>query len=116
MTHNSSSSCPMDGLLRLLSGPWTTYLLWVLRQNGPMRFGALKRSMSGISSRVLTQRLRMLEEAGVVFREHRPTIPPEVTYGLTKRGEELGGVLNSLEIVARRWGLVDRPSHRNLAT
>lgn len=116
MNPNSSSPCPMDGLLRLISGPWTTYLLWVLRQNGPMRFGALKRSVSGISSRVLTQRLRMLEEAGVVFREHRPTIPPEVTYGLTKRGEELGGVLNSLEIVARRWGLVDSASHRNLST
>ena len=106
----------MDGLLRLLSGPWTTHLLWVLRQTGPMRFGALKRSVSGISSRVLTQRLRMLEEAGVVFREHRPTIPPEVTYGLTERGAELGGVLDGLEVVARRWGLVDKPGHRNLAT
>jgi len=100
----------MDGLLRLISGPWTTYLLWVLRQKGPMRFGALKRSVTGISSRVLTLRLRMLEEAGVVFRVHRPTIPPEVTYGLTERGAELGDVLDRLEVIARRWGLVDRPS------
>ncbi len=98
----------MDALLRLLMGPWTTYLLWVLRQKGALRFGALKRLLPGISSRVLTQRLRMLEEAGVIYRDHRPTIPPEVTYGLTGRGEELGDVLDELEVIARRWGLVNQ--------
>tara|TARA_R110002096_G_scaffold429280_1_gene642021 strand:- start:1134 stop:1463 length:330 start_codon:yes stop_codon:yes gene_type:complete len=108
MIQNPSTSCPMDGLLRLISGPWTTYLLWVLRQNGPMRFGVVKRHLPGISSRVLTQRLRMLTDAGVVFREQRPTIPPEVTYGLTERGAELGDVLDGLEIVARRWGIASK--------
>ena len=96
----------MDALLSLLTGPWTTYLLWILRQNGPLRFGELKRQLQGISSRVLTLRLRMLEEAGVIYRNHRPTIPPEVSYGLTERGEELGNVLDELEVIARRWGLV----------
>lgn len=99
----------MDALLRLLMGPWTTYLLWVLRQNGPLRFGELKRQLPGISSRMLTQRLRMLEEAGIIFRDHRPTIPPEVSYGLTERGDELGDVLDGLEVIARRWGLVETP-------
>jgi len=55
---------------------------------------------------MLTQRLRMLEEAGLIFRDYRPTIPPEVTYGLTDRGDELGIVLDELEVIARRWGLV----------
>ncbi|RLB68574.1 MAG: transcriptional regulator [Deltaproteobacteria bacterium] len=96
----------MDALLNLLAGPWTTYLLWILRQNGSLRFGELKRQLQGISSRVLTLRLRMLEEAGVIYRNHRPTIPPEVSYGLTERGEELGNVLDELEVIARRWGLV----------
>lgn len=97
------SPCPMDALLRLLMGPWTTYILWVLREQGPQRFGALKRAIPGISTRMLTERLRTLERAGVVWREQAPTIPPAVTYGLTARGEELNGVLDALEQVARRW-------------
>jgi len=99
----STIGCPMDSLLRLLMGPWTTYLLWVLRCHGPLRFGALKRKVPGISSKVLTERLRMLERAGVIYRDHKPTIPPQVSYGLTARGEDLGGVLNALDEIARRW-------------
>ncbi|MHA1564911.1 MAG: winged helix-turn-helix transcriptional regulator, partial [Alphaproteobacteria bacterium] len=45
--------------------------------------------------------------AGIVFRDYRPTIPPEVSYGLTERGDELGDVLDGLEVIARRWGLVN---------
>ncbi len=106
MNQKSHLKCPMDALLHLIMGPWTTYLLWTLSQNGPLRFGVLKRRLPGISSRVLTQRLRMLETAGVIFRDHRATIPPQVTYGLTQRGVELGGVLNDLEVIARRWDMV----------
>lgn len=99
----SAIGCPMDSLLKLLMGPWTTYLLWVLRCHGPLRFGALKRKLPGISAKVLTERLRMLERAGVVFRDHKPTIPPQVTYGLTARGDELGEALKALDEIARRW-------------
>lgn len=59
-------------LLRLLMGSWTTYILWHLRQDGPLRFGALRRAIPGISSKILTQRLRMLEEHGIVYRHHVP--------------------------------------------
>ena len=107
MSRDHHPSCPMDALLHLIMGPWTTYLLWVLRQNGPLRFGALKRLLPGISSRVLTQRLRMLAEAEIIFRHQRLTIPPEVTYGLTARGDELGQVLDELEVIAKRWGLAE---------
>lgn len=99
------ASCPMDALLRVLMGPWTTYILWILRQNGELRFGALKRAVPGISSRVLTQRLRTLEEAGIILRRYEPTIPPKVTYHLSERGRELGAVLDDLNDIARRWGL-----------
>lgn len=101
------TTCPMDALLRLLMGPWTTYILWTLRQHGPLRFGAIKRKVRGISSRMLTERLRTLEEAQVVFREYRPSIPPEVTYGLTQRGLELREVLDALDTLARRWNAED---------
>jgi DNA-binding HxlR family transcriptional regulator len=98
----------MDSLLRLLMGPWTTYILWVLRSNGPTRFGELKRRVSGVSAKVLTERLRMLAEAGVVHRQFEATIPPQVTYSLTARGEELKGVLDQLNAVAVRWQAADK--------
>jgi DNA-binding HxlR family transcriptional regulator len=99
----------MDRLLRLLTGPWTTYILWVLRTQGPTRFGELKRRVPGISAKMLTERLRMLEEGRIVFRHYQPTIPPQVTYGLAKRGEELREALDKLEEVAYRWQMEDRP-------
>ena len=103
----TASGCPMDSLLRLLTGPWTTYILWVLRSRGPTRFGELKRSVPGISAKMLTERLRMLEEARVIFRHYEPTIPPQVTYGLALRGEELRGALDMLNEVALRWQTED---------
>lgn len=97
------TSCPMDRILRLLMGPWTTYILWVLHTGGVQRFGALKSGVPGISAKMLTQRLRALEAGGLVFRDYTPTIPPAVAYGLTARGAELRGVLDELDTVARRW-------------
>jgi DNA-binding HxlR family transcriptional regulator len=106
----SATGCPMDSLLRLLTGPWTTYILWVLRSRGPTRFGELKRRVPGISAKMLTERLRMLEEARVVFRHYEPTIPPQVTYGLAPRGEELREALDMLNRVALRWQAEDARS------
>ncbi|QBF31013.1 helix-turn-helix domain-containing protein [Thalassococcus sp. S3] len=93
--------CPLDKVLRLLAGDWTSHILWVLSRNGPTRHGELRRLVEGISSKVLTDRLRMLETEGIVFREYEPTIPPKVTYGLTERGQKLDTALKSIEGVAR---------------
>ena len=93
----------MDAVLRLLMGPWTTYVLWVLRSKGPTRFGELKRQVSGVSAKVLTARLRMLEQAEIIERHYEPTIPPRVTYGLAKRGQELAEMMDGLNAVAQRW-------------
>ncbi len=101
-------ACPVDALLRLLAGAWTTSILWHLHTAGPLRFGELRRRLSGISAKVLTQRLRMLEREGLVFRRHVPVIPPEVTYGLTPRGSELAAVFDGLAAVARRWAEEER--------
>ena len=93
----------MDAILRTLMGPWTTYILWLLASEGPLRFGALKALMPEISSKVLTERLRHLESSGLVHRDYRPTIPPAVTYSLTARGVELRDVLEQLDRIALRW-------------
>jgi len=103
MKQKTPPACPLDSILRLLMGPWTTYILWVLSDDGPQRFGALKRAVPGISSRILTERLRMLQEAGVIWRDQTQTIPPAVTYGLTVRGDDLRHVLESLGEIAQRW-------------
>ena len=95
--------CAVGALLRVLEGPWTTYVLWVLSSQGPQRFGRLRRALQGISAKVLTERLRLLEREGVVSRTYRPTIPPEVTYALTERGCQLAGALDALNAVALRW-------------
>ena len=111
---DSPIGCPMDSLLRLLTGPWTSYILYVLRNHGPSRFGELKRHVGSISAKVLTERLRALEEAGVIYRHYEPTIPPQVTYGLDKRGKELESILDMLNAIARRWNRQDGklPRHR----
>ncbi len=107
MPSETTIECPMNALLRILMGPWTSYILWTLRQQGPQRFGALKRLIPGISSRVLTERLKMLCDTGVVHREPLMTIPPQVTYSLTGRGAELSPVLDALDALARQWSEED---------
>jgi len=103
----SPKGCPMDAILRLLMGPWTTYILYVLRTRGPTRFGELKRQVGGVSAKMLTERLRLLEAAEVVRREYVPSIPPQVTYSLAPRGKELSGVIDQLNKIAQRWAAED---------
>ncbi len=99
----SPKGCPMDSLLRLLMGPWTAYILWTLCSKGELRFTELKKELEGVSAKMLTERLRLLEAAEVIYRDYEPTVPPKVSYGLTPRGEELTGVLSQLYDVACRW-------------
>src|SRR5579863_4182348 len=99
----AQSPCMIGSLLELLSRPWTMHILWVLSNNGPMRFGVLRRQIEGISSRVLTERLRTLENARFVYRHYEPTIPPAVTYGITDRMKDIQKVLHQLEGLSRQW-------------
>src|SRR6202047_4936560 len=96
-------SCPFGELLEILARPWTMHILWVLSTNGPTRVGALRRQVEGISSRVLTERLRNLEQRGFVYRKYEPTIPPAVTYGITQRMQDIGPVLGELNRLAQSW-------------
>jgi DNA-binding HxlR family transcriptional regulator len=114
-THTSPPICPMAGMLETLTRPWTLHILWTLSSNGPTRFGVLRRSVDGISSRVLTERLRALEEKGFIYRDYKPTIPPEVTYGLTERMKDIQKVLSDLDRLAQKWKDADSPAPRNAA-
>ncbi|WP_228873549.1 winged helix-turn-helix transcriptional regulator [Roseibium aggregatum] len=95
--------CPIETLFRQLSGSWTMSILWHLNQEGPLRFGMLRRLLAGISTKVLTQRLRMLEAESLIYRDHNPTIPPQVTYSLTPKGGELACAFGALAELAQKW-------------
>ena len=100
----------MDFILRMLTGPWTTYILYNLHTYGPQRFGELKRRVTGISAKMLTERLRTLEGAGLIRREYEQSIPPKVTYSLTARGHELDEVMGQLAAIGVRWEAEDKAS------
>jgi DNA-binding HxlR family transcriptional regulator len=99
--------CPIDSFLRRLSGPWTTYILYLLGNADSLRFGELQRLIPNISPKILTERLKRLEADGLVFRDQQPTIPPIVRYWLTPRGVELKEILKALGEVALRWSEED---------
>ena len=94
---------PLAKLLRILSSPWTLLLLHRLHVDGPTRFGQLKRRLGAISTKTLTARLRLLESEEWLSRHYEPTVPPQVSYALTKRVLELQGVIEELDRIAERW-------------
>jgi len=95
--------CAINCLLETLTKPWIMQILWVLGNDGPTRFGALRRRVEGISARVLAERLKHLEERGFVYRKYEPTIPPAVTYGLTNRTSEMDPVLKQMAQLGQKW-------------
>lgn len=97
------SPCPVDAVLKLLAGPWTTHVLWALQTHGTLRFGVLKRAIPGVSSRLLAERLRRLTAAGFVARSCVATVPPQVSYSLTGQGRALGEVLAQLQPIVAEW-------------
>lgn len=94
---------PLAKLLRILSSPWTMLLLHRLHTEGPLRFGVLRRRLGAISTKTLTDRLRMLEAEGWISRHYEPTVPPQVTYAITDKVLELDGVMIELDRIAERW-------------
>jgi DNA-binding HxlR family transcriptional regulator len=89
-------------LLARLTRPWALQILCILSSKGPARFGVLRRRIPGISSRLLTERLRMLEQQTLVFR-HVDRANQAVTYGITERVAELEEVLTDLLQLSKRW-------------
>ncbi len=98
---SNPENCPVEQTLRLLSGKWKLLVLFHLG-NGPVRWGALRRSLAPITPRVLTATLKALEADGLIWRRVEAIIPPSVSYGLTERGEALGPVFEAMF----RWGTV----------
>lgn len=103
------AGCPADRMLRLMWGEWTTHILWALGDVGPQRFVRLRGHIEGVSPKVLSARLKRMEQDGLLWRSYETTMPPTVTYGLTERGEALHRALKALEPVAEAWFGEDPP-------
>ena len=96
---DGEGGCPVREVLDRVGDTWSVLVIINLKAH-PMRFNALRRSIEGISQRMLTVTLRSLERDGLVSRAVRPTTPPEVEYSLTELGHSLAGPLAGLGIWA----------------
>lgn len=96
---NPVSGCPLTAALAAIGGKWKLIIIYWLAES-PKHFAALKREMSSISQKVLTQQLRELESNGLVRRQPTGAVPAPVEYSLTEYGRS---VLPLLENV-RLWG------------
>lgn len=70
-----------------LRGKWVPLVVYLLRDGQPQHYAQIKRQISGISQKMLTQTLRQLEAEGIVTRTVHPTVPPTVEYALTTLGK-----------------------------
>ncbi|MGI5505368.1 winged helix-turn-helix transcriptional regulator [Lentzea sp. JNUCC 0626] len=93
--------CPCRDLLDMVASKWTALVIGDL-EDGPRRFGELKRRLEGISQKMLTQTLRTLERDGLVTRTVYPSVPLRVEYELTELGRSVTEPLAALRLWAQR--------------
>lgn len=91
--------CPTRVVLDRIADKWTVLIIGRLHQ-GTLRFNELKRSIPGITQKMLTQTLKSLERDGIVHRKLYASVPPKVEYSLTNLGFSLTKVLNAVSIWA----------------
>ncbi|MFB6311377.1 MAG: winged helix-turn-helix transcriptional regulator [Salinirussus sp.] len=92
--------CPITSTARLIGKKWHPVIIHRLLEQGPQGFNALKESVDGISSKVLSDSLDDLEEHELVNRKIVSEKPFRVEYSLTERGESLEPVIDAM----RDWG------------
>lgn len=82
-------NCPSRDVLKRVTSRWSVLILLAL-QDQTLRFSELRRTVGGVSERMLAQNLRYLEEDGFVQRIAYDVVPPHVEYRLTPLGREVG--------------------------
>lgn len=108
--------CPKyEKAVKLLGKPWTGLILRVLGR-GPARFTTIAGQVRKLSDRVLSERLKELEQQGVVHRHVVPTTPVKIEYSLTEKGHALQHVLDALQEWADRWETVDIPEPASVSS
>lgn len=92
-------ACPVETTLTLIGDKWKVLILRDL-MTGTKRFGELKKSVGGVSQKVLTSQLRDMEESSLVNRKVYAEVPPRVEYSLTDLGKSLNPILDAMKC----WG------------
>lgn len=93
-----AAACPCREMLDLLANKWSALAIGLL-EDGPLRFGELKRELAGISPKVLSSTLKRLEDAELLTRTVYPEVPLRVVYTLTELGASAAAPLSHL----REW-------------
>ena len=99
LTKEELTECPVATTVQLIGSKWKLLILRNLLQR-PWRFNELKRSLDGISQKVLTDSLRSMEEDGLITRTVYPEVPPHVEYALSETGESMRPILMAMQ----SWG------------
>jgi len=100
---SAGAVCPhFHHAIELIGKRWTGAIVCALTER-PMRYAELGKAVPGLSDRLLSQRLRELEEEGLVQRQVEAGTPVRVIYSLTEAGQQLDPVLSELKSWARRW-------------
>lgn len=89
------SACPIDAMLSVIDGRWKGTILWRLA-DGPLRTSELRRSIAGITERMLIRHLQELVRDGILIRHQEKSLPPCVRYSISKYGKTLLPVLESI--------------------
>jgi len=100
--HIHETVCPVARTAEILSGKWTILIIRDLA-SGVKRFNQLERSLQGISPKTLSERLRSLEEEGIIVRRTFAEAPPRVEYSLTDKGCDLVTIVESMRNYGKRW-------------
>lgn len=94
--------CPFDCFIDIIKGEWRTSILLALRDR-PCYFMELVHGLKGISPKVLTENLQVMERNHIVQLKVYPTVPPKVEYSLTVQGKELIKVMDGINGYVSTW-------------
>ena len=100
--HIDDTICPVARTAEIISGKWTLLIIRDL-VSGVKRFNQLERSLQGISPKTLSERLRSLEEEGIIIRQVFAEVPTRVEYSLTEKGYDLVCVIENMRTFGKRW-------------
>ncbi len=100
LTKEELPECPVATTIQLIGSKWKLLILRNLLQR-PWRFNELKKSLKGISQKVLTDSLRSMETDGIITRTIYPEVPPRVEYALNDLGQSMRPIIMAME----EWGI-----------
>ncbi len=108
LTKEEMPACPVATTVQLIGSKWKLLIMRNLL-TGTQRFGELKKSIPGISQKVLTDSLRSMEEDGIITRKVYAEVPPRVEYSLNELGESMRPIISAME----QWGTAYKNNQKN---